>query len=234
MPVGLRSKSTLTHLPTLPSGEESLLLGSFCLCFSKSKVINCSALFYQSNKSILSFFLLHSSVRHPLAALPQVSVVPPLWTSVQTKHTLTAQLTPKQNHSLSAQCTPQVPSIAPFIPLKETRAPLNAPFTRRKQTRQQSAPSMLQGPTAAQTVPFTLQGRLQTAPCIPQGLRMAKAIMTVPCMGRGPSQNHPQTAHFTPQGFKSVSAPRNQTPRMRRPKQGTIGLASIQVETREA
>lgn len=234
MPVGLRSKSTLTHLQTLLSGEESLLRGSFCLCFSTSKGINCSALFYQSNIFILSFFLLHSSARHPLAALPQVSAVPPLWTSVQTKHTPTAQLTPKQNHSLSAHYIPQVPLIAQFIPLQETRAPLNAPFTQRKQTRQQTAPSMLQGPTEAQTVTFTLQGRLQTAPCIPQGLRMAKATMTVPCMGRGPSQNHPKTAHFTPQGFKSASVPQNQTPRMRRLKQGTIGLASIQVETREA
>ncbi len=75
---------------------------------------------------------------------------------------------------------------------------------------------------------------LQTAPCIPQGLRVAKDIMTVPCMGKGPSQNHPQTAHFTPQGFKSASVPQSRTPRMRRPKQGTIGLESRQGETQVA
>lgn len=184
---------------------------------------------------IYSVFLLHSSARHPSAASPQVSAVPPLWTSVQTKHTPpTAQLTPKPNPSLSARFTPQVPSTAPSTPLQETRAPPNALFTRTEQTQQQTAPSTLQGPTAAQTVPFTPQGSLQTAPCIPQGLRMAKAIMTVPCMGKGLSQNPPQTAHFTPQGFKSASAPQNQTRGRRRPKQGTIGLGSRQGETRAA
>lgn len=173
------------------------------------------------------------SVRHLSAASPQVSAVPPLWTTVQTKHTPPmAQQTPKMNPSLSARFTPQVPSTAPFTPLQETRALLNVPFTQTKQTQQQTAPSTLQGLTTAQTVPFTPQGRLQTAPCIPQGHRMAKATMTVPCMGKGPSQNHPQTAHFTPQGFKSASAHQNRTPRRRRPKQGTIG--SKQGETRAA
>ena len=34
VPVGLRLRSTSTHQPTPPSGEESLLLGSFYLCVS--------------------------------------------------------------------------------------------------------------------------------------------------------------------------------------------------------
>lgn len=234
MPVGLRLKSTSTHRPTLPSGEERLLLGSFRFCLKAYILIHYSK--YQLNKCMLfCFFLLHSSVRHPSAALPQVSAVPPLWTSVQTKHTPpTAQPTPRPNPSPSARFTPQVPSTAPFIPLQESRAPLNAPFTQTERTRQQPAPSTLQRLTAAHTVPSTPQGRLQTAPCIPQGLTMATAIMTVPCMGKGPSQNHPQTAHFTSQGFKSASAPQNQTPRRRRPKQGTIGLGSRQGETQAA
>lgn len=211
-----------------------MLLGSFCLRHSSSKNIH-SCHTYQLNKCILnsSFFLFGSSVRHPSAALPQVSAAPPLWTSVQTKHTPpTAQPTRKPNPSPSAQFTPQVPPTAPYTRLQETRVPLNSLFTQREETRQKTVPSTLQELTAAQSVLYTSQGRLQTAPCIPQGLKLVKAIMTVPCMGKGSRQKRPQTAHFTPQRFKSASAPQSQTHRRRRLKQGTIGLGIRWRETR--
>lgn len=51
VPVGLRLKSTSTRLPTHPSGEESLLLGSFSLCLiSNTSIYSCCK--YQSNKYI--------------------------------------------------------------------------------------------------------------------------------------------------------------------------------------
>lgn len=172
---------------------------------------------------LLMFHLFNSSARHPSAALPQASAAPPLWTSVQTKRTPpTAQPTPTPSPSQSAQFTPQVPSTVRPTPLQEFRAPPNAPFTQTKQTPQQTAPSTLRRITAARSVLSTPQGRLQTAPCTQQGLTMATAIKTVPCTGRGPSRNHPRTARFTPQGFKSALVPRNQRPRRRRPKQGTV------------
>lgn len=174
---------------------------------------------------LFMFLLFNLSVRHPSAALPQASAVPPLWTSVQTKHTPpTVQLTSTRKTSPSAQFTPQVSSTVLPTPLQESRAPLNAPFTQTKQTPQQTAPSTLWRITAAHSVLSTPQGRLQTVPCIQQRLTMATAIKTVPYTGKGTSQNHPQTAHFTPQGFKSALVLRNQKPRRRRPKQGTVRM----------
>lgn len=121
------------------------------------------------NASMFILFLLCLSVRRPSAALPQVSVVPHRWTNVQTKHTQPmAQPTPKLNLPPSARFTPQVPLTAPFTPLWMSRALLNALCTLMGQTLQQNALSTKGRLKAAQTVPFTPQGRLQTAPCIPQ------------------------------------------------------------------
>lgn len=178
------------------------------------------------------FLLFNSSARHPSAALPQASAVPPPWTSVRIKHTPpTAQPTPTWNPSQSAQFTPQVPSTVLPTPLQEFRAPLNAPFTQTKQTPRQTAPSTLWRITTAHSVLSTPQGRLQTAPCIQRGLTTVTAIKTVPCTGKAPSQNRPRTAHFTPQGFKSALVPRNQKPRRRRPKQGTVRRGEEEEET---
>lgn len=138
-----------------------------------------------------------------------------------------AQLTLKPNPSLSAQFIPQVSLTAPFTLLQETTALLNAPFTQTEPMLWQTAPSTQRVVKTAQTVLSTPQGSLRTAPSIPQGL----ATMLAPCMGKGPSQSPPQTAHFTPQGFKSVSVPQNQTPKRRRVRQGTIGLGTRQEET---
>lgn len=155
-------------------------------------------------------------VRHPSAAWPQVSAAPPPWTSVlSTRTPQTARPMPNPNRSPSARFTPQVPSTAPFTPPPETRARQNAPST---QTHQPTAPSM---PRGARTVPSTPQGRLQTAPCTPPGLTMVKAITTAPCTGTGPRPSRPQTALYTPQGYKSASAPQSQTHRRRRQRRGT-------------
>lgn len=176
-------------------------------------------------------FLFHSLVRRPSAALPLVSVVPLLWIIVQTPHTPpTAQPKTKQNPSLSAQFTPQVLPTALYTLLQETR---DVPFTQMEQAPQQSANSTQQGLTTALTVPFTPQGRLQTAPRIPQG-RVSLAIMTVPFIVRGPSQNPQQTAHSTPQGSKSASVLQTRTPRKRRLKQGIIVQGIRQEETQAA
>lgn len=113
VPVDLRSKSTLTHQPTLPSGEETYFLNS---CYFLQSCCN-----YQSKKSLYSF-VLPSIVQHPSAALPQVFAVPHHWTSVQ----LMVQLKPTMNPTLSALFTFQVPLTAQFTPTQEIRAPLNA------------------------------------------------------------------------------------------------------------
>lgn len=161
MPVDLKLKSTLTHQPTLPSGEENYFLN-----FSYV---------YQSKKT-LYFFVLPSTVQHPSAALPQVSVVLHHWTSVQ----LMAQLKPTMNPTLSALFTSQVPLTAQLTPMQEIRAHLNAPFI--QWTRQPTAPFTLQRLMRALIVPSTTQRRRQTARYTLQGLRIVIAAKTAPCM----------------------------------------------------
>lgn len=57
VPVGLRSKSTSTHLPTPPSGEEGLLLCSFCLCLSSKSIYSCYKYQTKNSQHFEYFFL---------------------------------------------------------------------------------------------------------------------------------------------------------------------------------
>lgn len=172
--------------------------------------------------------MLPLTVQHPSAALPQVFAVPPCWTSVQ----LMAQLKPTMNPTLSALFTSQVPLTAQFTPTQEIRAHLNAPFI--QWTRQQTAPSTLQRLMAARIVPSTTQGRHQTVQYTLQGLRILTATKTIPCVVKVVRRSLTTIAHFTPQGFKLASAPQNQTPRMKKWKQGTTNLGTRQGEMQAA
>lgn len=164
-------------------------------------------------------------VRPPSAVLPQVSVVPPLWTSVQIKHTPPmALLTMTRKHPQSARFTPRVPVTVPLTPPQRFLAPQNALFTRSKRTHRQTVHFTLLRTTAALNVLSTPQETRRTAQCIQLGLTMA--IMTVQYTEKGPRQNHPPTAHCTHQGSKSVSVPQNQSPRRRMPTQGTVTLGT--------
>lgn len=168
-------------------------------------------------------FLCPSLVRPPSAVLPQVSVVPPLWTSVQIKHTPPmALLTMTRKHPQSVRFTSRVPATVLLTPPQGLPAPPNALFTRSKRTRRQTVRSTLQRTTAAHNVPSTPQETLRTVQCIQPGL--TTAIMTVQSTKKGPRRNHPPTAPCTPQGSKSVSVPRNQSPRRRMATQGTATL----------
>lgn len=203
-PVDPRLKSTSIRRPTPPSGEQSFLQSSVC-CRVRINTVKTS-----------SFHFCYL-VQHHSAAWLQVSAVPPLWISVQSKHTPpTVRPKLKSNPSRSAQFIPQVPLTALFTPLQESRAALIALFTMMGQTPQQTARFTQQGLTTAQTVLFRPQGTLRTAPCMPLEGKVVLAIMIAPCMGRGRSKNHLQTARFTPQGFKLASVLQNQKPRKRR------------------
>lgn len=224
VPAAPRLRSTSTRQPTPPSGKDTCSPCASCsipVIHYPLHVITCVIIFF-----LFLFFYYPSLVRPPSAVLPQVSVVPPLWTSVQTKRTPPmAQLKMTQKRPPSARFTPRVPSTVLPTPPRGFTALRNAPFTQSKRTRQRTARSTLPRIIAAQRVPSTPQGRLPTAQCIPRELTMA--TMTVQCTEKGPRQNPPPTAHFTRRGFKSVSVPRNQKPRRRRPTQGTVSPGKV-------
>lgn len=243
---GLRLKSILIRQPTHPSGEGTLLqmiwfhfniiIGSkyrtcknvilqkqmvkwkyFILILSKTLY----ALIFSAAGENYAFqtyiFLFYYLVLHPSAVLPQVSAALHPWTSVQNKSTPPmAQQKMKSSPSQSALSTLQLPPIAPFTHLQETRVLSIVPFTKLGQMPQQIAPSTMQGPTTIQTVQSTPQVIPLTARCIRQVVRMTLAIVTAQCTGRKHRKNPPQSVHFTPQQFRSASVPQNQTPRRRR------------------
>lgn len=133
-----------------------------------------------------------------------------------------ARLTMTRKRPLSARFTPRAPPTVLPTPPQEFTALRNAPFTQSKRTQQQTARFTLRRITAARHVLSTPQGTLRTAQCIQPGLTMA--VMTVQHTEKGPRQKRPLTAHFTHQGSKSVSVPRNQKPPQRRRTQGTASL----------